>query len=201
MAERTYPVALDRDIRGGSLARARLDGIGLVLWRADDDVVRVWRDRCPHRSIRLSAGRNLGAYVEGAYHGWRFGKDGTVTGIPAEGHAPRPEIKVEAFASTVCAGLVWAAASGTARVPADYSPARSDILLRPLPFAASAADVREALVHIKDMSLIVTPTSQTSCLVFGHAAPARGEAPLDTLRRCNDRLTRLRRGLEARAAA
>lgn len=197
----TYPVALERDVHHGSLVRARLDGLGLVLWRANDDIVRVWEDRCPHRSIRLSAGRNLGEYVEGAYHGWRFGKDGTVIAIPAEGYEARADIKVSVLSSTAQAGLVWASLGETAKVPTDYKPSKSDLLVRALPFAIAAAAVNDALRSIKGMKLIVTPTSQTSCFVFGHATTERGETSTDTLRRCNDRLNVLRRSLEAGLAA
>lgn len=197
----TYPVALERDVRHGSLVRGRLDGFGLMLWRADDGIVRVWEDRCPHRSIRLSAGRNLGEYVEGAYHGWRFGKDGTVVAIPAEGYTPRAEIKVNILSSTVHAGLVWATFGDEAQAPADCKPNKSDILVRPVPFATAAATVNDALRSIRGMKLIVTPTSQTSCFVFGHATPERGETSTDTLRGCNDRLNVLRRSLEAGLAA
>lgn len=192
-----YPVALERDVEQGSLVRARLEGMGLLLWRADDDIIRVWEDRCPHRSIRLSAGRNLGEYVEGAYHGWRFGKDGTVMAIPAEGYKARADIRVRALSSTIHAGLVWATLGDKVQVPADYKPDKSAVLVRPVPFATTAAAVSEALRSINWANLIVTPTSHTSCFVFGHVKPERGGASTDTLRRCNDRLTILRRSLEA----
>lgn len=197
----TYPVALDRDIHRGSLVRARLDGLELVLWRANDDVIRVWEDRCPHRSIRLSAGRNLGEYVEGAYHGWRFGKDGAVIGVPAEGYEARPDIKVRTFATSIHAGFVWVSSGDKTQVPANYKPGKSDVLLRPMPFGAPTATVIEAIGRMEDMNLIVTPTSQASCFVFGHAVVKRSEAAIDSVRRGNDRLTILRRTLEARSAA
>ena len=40
-------------------------------------------DRCPHRNVPLSLGRvTTKGTLECAYHGWRFGGDGTAVHIP-----------------------------------------------------------------------------------------------------------------------
>jgi phenylpropionate dioxygenase-like ring-hydroxylating dioxygenase large terminal subunit len=41
------------------------------------------RDLCPHRGMRLSAGRFDGREVECCYHGWRFDTSGRCTTIPS----------------------------------------------------------------------------------------------------------------------
>ena len=104
----TYIVALEADIHPASLSRSRLGEMDLLIWRGASGNIHVWEDRCPHRSIRLSAGRNMGRYVEGIYHGWQFGEDGTVLSIPAEGGKAFPDIQVNAVTSTVASGFVWA---------------------------------------------------------------------------------------------
>jgi nitrite reductase/ring-hydroxylating ferredoxin subunit len=201
-AERYFhPVALERDIHFGSLVKARLCGTELVIWRSDDGQIRVWEDRCPHRSIRLSAGRNLGSYIEGAYHGWRFGTDGTVTAIPAEGYAPRPEIRVRTIASTVHAGMVWAKLDDSSAASITWNPRSTSILLRPLPFALPALSVRTALEKLRSIKLIVAPTSDETSFAFGFASPVEDETPAETVRRCNDELSTIRRNLEAGLAA
>lgn len=195
-----HPIALERDILGGALVRARLCSMALVVWRSDDGAIRVWEDRCPHRSIRLSAGRNFGSYIEGAYHGWRFGKDGTVMAIPAEGYQARPDIQVRTIASTVHAGMVWAKLNDSSAAPILYKARSSSLLLRPLPFALPAPKVRDALRELEGMTLIVTPTSEASSFAFGHGYPVGEEAPIDTVHRCNDQLSTVRRTLEAGSA-
>src|SRR6516162_3181141 len=118
----TWPIALERDIHPYSLARASLDGRDLLVWRDDCDQIHVWEDRCPHRSIRLSAGRNLGDCIQSAYHGWRFSKNGTVLAIPAELHAPRPDIKVWIISRHIAFGMVWASLEGEPLPPAEFAP-------------------------------------------------------------------------------
>lgn len=196
MATQTYfPVALHRDIRHGGLFRSRLEGLAVVIWRSDDDQVHVWEDRCPHRSIRISAGRNFGEYVEGIYHGWRFGKDGMVVGIPAEGYAPRPDIKVRALPSTVHTEFVWASLSEDALAP-DYKPAKSDVLIRPLPIGAPAGTVRDFVAQLPGLSAVVTPSDTETSIVYGHVKPRKNENSLETVQRLNARLNTLRRSIE-----
>ena len=192
-----WPVALERDVQPASLVRAGYFNRELVLWRGDDDVIRVWEDRCPHRSIRLSAGRNLGDSLQCIYHGWRYGKDGTVVDIPAQNHEARPDISVHSFASETTGGFVWVLEGEGAGTP-DVDPV-DGVLLRPLFFAAAAEVVRRRLQDAGDLQLFVTPVNDRACTVFGSAPRQKGEPELDTVRRCNRRLTEARRALEAGA--
>ena len=192
-----WPVALEREVLPASLVRAGFFGRELVLWRGDDDVIRVWEDRCPHRSVRLSAGRNLGDSLQCVYHGWRYGKDGTVVDIPAQNHEARPDISVRSLASEIAGGLVWVLDGEGSRVP-DADPADS-VLLRPLSFNAAAKVVRKRLQDVGDLQLFVTPLNEDACTVFGYAPKQIGEPELEIVRRCNLRLTEARRALEAGA--
>ena len=58
------PVALEREVLPKSLLRTNLNGQDLVLWRDNANDIQVWADRCPHRSVKLSAGRNNGNCVQ-----------------------------------------------------------------------------------------------------------------------------------------
>ena len=199
-AASTFAVALEREILPGSLVRARLLERGILIWRGDDDAIRVWEDRCPHRSVRLSAGRNLGHCVECVYHGWRFGKDGTVIAIPACGNAARPDIRVAVLGSAVRGGFVWASLEGTANPPPSFEPADSEAHVRPLPFRANAARVEQALAGLAGVRVVVTPTGMQASSVFGYATVEPAERAIDAARRVNELLTRLRRRIEAEAA-
>lgn len=194
-----WPIALVRDVHPAGLVRGRLDGYELLIWRGDDDTIRVWEDRCPHRSVRLSAGRNLGDSVQDIYHGWRLDKDGAVLAIPAEQNAARPDMGVRVFKSVVAFDLVWASVDGAAIIPSGFTPAKGDVALRPLPINAPAATAQLAFSSLEDMRLIATPADGQSCRVFGLADSRRGETPLQAARRCNHRLNALRRALETGA--
>jgi nitrite reductase/ring-hydroxylating ferredoxin subunit len=175
-------------------------GEALVLWRGDDDIIRAWEDRCPHRGIRLSAGRNLGHCVECIYHGWRFGTDATVIAIPAEA-GERPDVRVATYPCAVSDGLVWVKGRGEGGAsPPLLELGAADILIRPCPIRVPAQRAGPALSACAGMQLHVTPTGDETCMVFGYGTPLAGETAMMALRRCNVTLTEARRALESGAA-
>ena len=84
-----------------------------------------------------------------------------------------------------------------ASVP-DAGPA-SRVLLRPLFFNAAAERVRPELQGMWDLQLYITPVDEDACTVFGYVSKQAGASELETVRRCNRRLTEARRALEAGA--
>ncbi len=175
----TYIVALDREVLPEGLVRGRMDTAELVIWRGASGSVHVWEDRCPHRSSRLSAGRNMGAYLEDPYHGWRFAEDGTVIHVPAEGGKAHPEISAHVLASAVTGGFVWASA-GVLETGDFAGPP-----LRPLHFGVSANRVAAELDPTKTR---ITPWGAAACMVYGIDPDAMAAHRM---------LTALRRRLEA----
>ena len=186
--KQTYPVALERDVRPLLLVRSRLEGMDLVIWRSTAGAIHVWEDRCPHRSVRLSAGRNLGDCIEGIYHGWRFDGDGKVASVPAEGGKARPSIRVRVMASEVRRGVVWASTGKKAAAPDDFG----GNLCRPIHVSAPAERVRIQFGGFPDLQLIATPWGQDDCFIYGVSSNASFDA-----RTANARLTDLARRAEA----
>jgi nitrite reductase/ring-hydroxylating ferredoxin subunit len=197
----TWPIALERDIQPFGLARAALEGSDLLLWRDGDGQIHVWNDLCPHRSVRLSAGRNLGDCVQSAYHGWRFGANGALVAIPAEHNKPLPDIRVKTISSEVAFGFVWATLESERLFPPEFSPQKDEVLLRPLPVNTPAEAVRANLSRLPAIRLIATPTGGASCKLFGFAKAKNQETALQTARWANHCLNALRRFVEARAAS
>ena len=148
--------------------------------------------------MRLSAGRNTGKCVQCVYHGWSFAKDGSVALIPAEDINAQSDIKVSTYKSKTIDGFVWASLGEEVTVPEDFSPKSNDVLLRPLPVNAAAELAQSLLDQERDMTLIATPSTDNSCVIFGYASPDRD--PSVHLRHCNNRLNVLRRRLEERTA-
>ena len=190
------PVALEREILPKSLLRANLEGQNLVLWRDDANDIQVWADRCPHRSVKLSAGRNNGDCVQCPYHGWTFGKNGAVAHIPAREKDVSSDIKVSSFKSRISGGLVWVSLGEEVNVTEKFSPKSNDILLRPLPVNACAETTQSLLDQEREMTLIATPADESSCVIFGYASP-KGDSS-QQIRYYNHRLNALRRCLEER---
>lgn len=84
-----------------------LAGKQWVVFRAGDGPAML-RDRCPHRGMPLSAGRVVDGRLRCAFHGWRYGADGT--GQPlTEGTAPVCTPSLEVVEQQ---GLVWAREPG-----------------------------------------------------------------------------------------
>ena len=177
----TFPIALQRDVQSGSIVRSKFRGIELIVWRDDSDRIHVWEDRCPHRSVRLSAGRNLGDCIQAAYHGWKFGKDGSVIDIPAEGHSARADIRVKTFPCAIAGGVVWIGDHSELIPPQTLAPVTEDTYLRPIYINAPAGIVRETLPETSEHQLWVTPCDNSLSLVMGYAIP---RSKPDSVRQC-----------------
>lgn len=196
----TFPVALQRDVQPQILARARLRATNLVIWKSRLGAIQVWEDRCPHRSIRLSAGRNLGDCVQCAYHGWTFGADGSVRDVPGriDGLAAGLDdtVGVNTVNSIAAHGIVWASVDGEAVAPRGFTPGDTDILLRPVNVDLPSDLLLEACGELEDMVLMVTPCDDRTSMIYGYAARPPDTLELDVLQSCNHRLNALRRQLE-----
>ena len=67
-----------------------------------------FRDRCIHRSTRLSVGRIEADGLRCAYHGWLYAADGRCREIPSMPDHPIPaDCRVRAYDAAVAYDLVW----------------------------------------------------------------------------------------------
>ncbi len=106
---RWHPVARADDVPYRHVFQGQLLGRELAIWRADDDFVNVWENRCLHRGVRLSIGINNGADLRCQYHGWRYAnRSAGCTYIPAHpADAPARTICNRTFPSVERYGLIW----------------------------------------------------------------------------------------------
>lgn len=105
------PVALSRDVPGGTTRAVVIDGDERVVWRAADGAVQVWEDRCPHRGMRLSFGFVRGNALNCLYHGWQYGSNSVCQRIPAHPDLTvPPSIKARAFPVEEAGGMIWTSA-------------------------------------------------------------------------------------------
>ena len=104
-----HPVATDHDVPYRHIFHGQLLGRELAVWRADDDFVNVWENRCLHRGVRLSIGTNDGRELTCRYHGWRYAnRSAGCTYIPAHpADAPARTINNRTFPAVERYGLIW----------------------------------------------------------------------------------------------
>ena len=116
---RYFPVAAERDLPYRHVFHARLFDQELAIWRADDDQINIWDNRCRHRGVRLSIGQNMGRDLRCQYHGWRYASgDGACTTVPAHPAGPVPEaLCARRFPVARAGGLIWTSLGDGAPLP------------------------------------------------------------------------------------
>jgi phenylpropionate dioxygenase-like ring-hydroxylating dioxygenase large terminal subunit len=104
-------VARESDVRRAG-ERWPIDVLGnsLLLVRGDDGVVRTFRNACRHRGTRLASRRCTDRRITCPYHGWTYGLDGRLLGVPKrEGFADleRDDLGLLAVRTEAWGGWVW----------------------------------------------------------------------------------------------
>ena len=102
----------------GSYLAEDLAGVPVLLMRGEDGVVRAFLNSCRHRGTRLldGAGAVRRAFAC-PYHGWSYGADGRLAGIPNRDAFDGVDLADCALAALPCAeagGMVWIRLSGEA---------------------------------------------------------------------------------------
>ena len=114
-----YPVARIDDLAPRHVFQGQLLGRELALWRGDDGFVNVWENRCLHRGVRLTLGRNEGRELVCRYHAWRYAnRTAGCTYIPAHpADAPAQTVCNATFPGVERYGLVWSGDDPTGEPP------------------------------------------------------------------------------------
>ncbi len=113
MADRGTPFIFDdwyvaafADEVGQSLLTRTLLGRGIVMYRNAEGQVVAMEDRCPHRSMPLSAGELKDDHIICAYHGMRFNSEGDCVHVPSQATCPR-SMGVRTYVTLERGPLVW----------------------------------------------------------------------------------------------
>lgn len=128
MADRQTPFIFDdwyvaafADELGPHLLARTLLGRGVVMYRDAHGQVVAMEDRCPHRSMPLSAGELQDDHIVCAYHGMRFNPQGDCVHVPSQATCPR-SMGVRTYVTLERGPVVWIwmgdnAAADPARLP------------------------------------------------------------------------------------
>ncbi len=87
-----------------------LQGVPLVLFRAEGGVPAALLDRCPHRNVPLSMGKVVSGQLQCGYHGWCFDGGGQCRKVPGLVEAGDVALKsraAEAYPTKEQEGFVW----------------------------------------------------------------------------------------------
>ncbi|NSL53814.1 aromatic ring-hydroxylating dioxygenase subunit alpha [Uliginosibacterium aquaticum] len=85
-------------------------GEPIVIWQKSDGSPAAVRDRCCHRTAKLSKGFVEGDHIVCGYHGWQYDCRGACVKIPqSPGNTIPPGAKVDAFHCQEKYGYVWVA--------------------------------------------------------------------------------------------
>lgn len=105
-----YPVLRESHLDAG-LVPFTLLGENIVLWRQADGAVACIRDRCCHRTAKISKGYLADGLATCGYHGWQYDSTGRCVTIPQQ---PDPkkvpaELIVPSYRAEIRYGHVWVA--------------------------------------------------------------------------------------------
>lgn len=104
-----YAVLDSSEVKPGKpYAFKRLDE-DLVFWRDKEGKIVVMRDKCPHRSSKLSPGKIIDGNIQCHFHGFQYDREGTCQLIPANGrNGAKPAIfKCQTYPAQDAHGYIW----------------------------------------------------------------------------------------------
>jgi phenylpropionate dioxygenase-like ring-hydroxylating dioxygenase large terminal subunit len=122
------------DLAAGPQAFTLL-GQSLVLWQTEDGTPAALRDRCCHRSAKLSMGIVENGCVRCPYHGWAYNREGACTRVPQldAGSTIPKTYRVEAFQCQERYGYVWVCLAEDPLLPLPEIPEADDPKNRLIP--------------------------------------------------------------------
>ena len=107
LAQYWQPMALSRDIKPRSAKRTKILGKFYTLYRAEDGLINLVQDRCPHRGTSLAYGWVEGSSIRCRYHGWKFAANGQGEDFPAETQSYARSVCLRAFPVREYLGVVF----------------------------------------------------------------------------------------------
>lgn len=141
-----YVACFSGDLEQGKLFSRVLLGKPVVLYRLSDRTVVAMKDRCPHRSFPLSAGRLVDDEIVCGYHGMRYRSDGRCTLVPSQQRASSA-ITTQTYVVVEQAPLVWIWMGDPARA-AVCTPPTEHWMLADSSWAASRSYLKVASNYV-----------------------------------------------------
>jgi 5,5'-dehydrodivanillate O-demethylase len=187
-----YPEALLRD---DPVAKVRLLGEDLVLYRDRSGNLGLIGPRCPHRGTSLALGIPEAEGLRCCYHGWRFNAEGRCLEQPLEppDSTFKDKVTIPGYPVQAMGGLIWAYLGPA---PAPLLP-RWDLFVRPTGFRQIVAhrlpcNWLQAMENRGDLGHAVYLHGR----LFQYALEKQGRLTDDPAARYNAQMTEQARDLE-----
>ncbi|MEO1240062.1 MAG: Rieske 2Fe-2S domain-containing protein, partial [Pseudomonadota bacterium] len=100
-----YVAGWSADFQDG-IVPLEIVGERIALFRSPDGPLYALEDRCPHRLLPLSKGKQLGSTIQCGYHGMTFDGTGKCVRVPGQDNTPT-RADVRAFPVVERHGIVW----------------------------------------------------------------------------------------------
>jgi phenylpropionate dioxygenase-like ring-hydroxylating dioxygenase large terminal subunit len=157
-----YAVLDANEVKAGKPYAFKRLGEEMVFWRDKHDKVVAMRDRCAHRSAKLSPGKIVDGNIQCHFHGFQYNSEGQCQLIPANGRmGPRPKIfQCQSYPTREAHGLIWVWYGE----PRDEYP--------PLPFFEELSDFAYSTISTEwnvDYTRAIEGALDVSHLPFVHA--------------------------------
>lgn len=213
-----HPIAAEHELPYRHVYHAKLLGYEFAVWRADDDTINVWENRCLHRGVRLSIGINTGSQLKCQYHGWRYASGTAACAyIPAHpANAPARTIRNRTYPAKRRYGLVWSGLEPEGDIPEFAALAgTAPLVLRAIPVRAPVASVHADLVSLEgarqigpfavelpDVLCLLQPVATHQCVIRGLSGTRVPTVErIAALRQFNELFSTVRARVEASAPA
>ncbi len=104
-----YAVLDSKEVKPGKPYAFKRLGEELVFWRDKAGKIVAMRDRCPHRSAKLSPGKIINGNIQCHFHGFQYDREGTCKLIPANGrNGPKPKVfQCTTYPAQDAFGFIW----------------------------------------------------------------------------------------------
>ena len=146
-----HPVAHADELSDGQVVGVQLLGEFFAVFRSANGLGALV-DRCPHRRASLSRGTIVGESLQCAYHGWRFGADGSCQGVPgASSTLDLARLSATPIGIREEAGLVWLAVEEPASSPPILAGSDTSVEVR-LPIYRTRANAAAMIENFLDVA-------------------------------------------------
>jgi len=125
VVEGWYWVLRSKELKKGKIKAVNMLGRELIVYRGDDNVVRIMDAYCPHMGAHLAEGKVDGQGVRCFFHHWKFAEDGALTDIPCQ--KQHPKAGINAWPADEKYGMIWLWTGETPRHPVPYIPELKDV--------------------------------------------------------------------------
>ena len=106
LTEGWYPIVASHELKAGQAKSFLIFKQRIVVFRGEDDSVRVLDAFCPHMGADLGNGRVINNEIQCYFHQWRFCGKGQLTTVPCQSELPKG-VQTKSYPVEEKFGFIW----------------------------------------------------------------------------------------------